>query len=163
MVTRSWQDRARSVSGESRPGWVGFGRRPGDPRWRLRHRGSPKYLDVPEVGFFRLRLVTGGPYVPALIYAPCPFAWEPEHPAEDLGWGVEPLRAPVGMQRWTMMALANEQEIDPLTVWQRGERIDARGYHQMVAAKRRAEHHAPHEPEANPRERIDLRRQPSLF
>jgi len=126
--------------------------RPPDPKYQNR---AHRQMDVPQPGFFRLRLVRGGPWIPALIYAPCPF--------DEDGWPVDPYRAPVGAQRWSLRALIGGRDDDPLRVWQYGQRCTAREYHKMVAAKTRAETYAPHEPEANPWHPIDLAHQPSLF
>jgi hypothetical protein len=62
-----------------------------------------------------------------------------------------------------LRAHINGAAADPLEVWQRGFTISAREYHLMIAAKERAERYLPHEPEANPRARIELSRLPSLF
>lgn len=134
-------------------------RLPVDPAWRLRQRYWRTH--VPQPGFYRTRLVRGGPWLPALIWAPCPFNWEDHHPPEDAGVATE--RRSHGLQVWTLYAHLNGRPVDPVEVWPRLDRITAREYHRMILAKARAQEYAPWEPEANPRHAVDLRRQPSLF
>jgi hypothetical protein len=131
-------------------------RLPADQSWRLR---GTRLADVPEPGFYRLKLVRGGPFVPARIYVPCPFEIEDE---SQLGWPVE-RRHCAGMQRWSLRATINDEDADPLDVWQRGNRISAIDYHKMIAVRDRAVAHEPYAPEANPRGKVNLARQPSLF
>lgn len=165
-------------------------RLPADQSWRLR-RG--KTLIEVHPGFFRMRLVRGGPWVPASIWVQCPMV-VPDMPAAlhvnatpcdrcQAGMGLphapqcpwsmvedpedwcrpHPHRRLAGTQPWTVYAEINGAPADPARVWERGYRIGARHYHHMTALRERAVAHAPHEPEANPHQAIDLRQQPSLF
>jgi hypothetical protein len=131
-------------------------RKPADPSWRLR---GARFLDVPEPGFYRTRMVRGGPWVPCLIWVDCPFELEDE---DNLCCPTE-RRLCAGKQLWSFRASINGTDADPLEVWQRGYRITPRQYHKMVLVRDRALQHARHEPEANPTRAVDLARQPSLF
>ena len=165
-------------------------RLPADPSWRLR---KGKYLNEVHPGFFRVRLVRGGPYVPASIWVRCPMVHpdlpaalhvnvepcgeclagmglphRPECPWSEIEWPEywcrpQEHRLLAGAQRWTCHAEVNGEPADPLFVWERGFTIGPRQYHRMVLLRERAIVYAPHEPEANPYKRVNLRQQPSLF
>lgn len=125
-----------------------------------RPRGSGRVAIAPEPGYFRLKLVRRGPWVPAIIWRPCPLilpdileatAPGPEQwccPAERS----RPLRARIG-----------EDEADPFEVWTRGSDIDAREYAMRLARRDWAVRFAPAQPEANPKQPADLAKLPSLF
>jgi hypothetical protein len=158
-----------------------------------RKPGTPRYMDVPQPGFYRLKLVKRGPWVPARIWVPCPIVF-PELPGEvvvvqegcgECGaqWGVPhsphcrasmvehpdnwglatPHRYLCGRQIWSLRAEVNGEPKDPLYVWQWGYEIGPRDYYRMAFLQKRAEIYEPYAPEANPRAAIDLRNQPSLF
>ena len=63
-----------------------------------------------------------------------------------------PLRARIG-----------HDEADPAQVWISGSSISAEEFHFLTALHAWAVAHAPHLPEANPRQKIDLGSMPSLF
>jgi hypothetical protein len=122
-----------------------------------RRRGM--FAGYPEPGFFRMKLVRGGPWVPALIWRPCPIVIP------------QPLETTPGPEDWCrpldrsrpLLARIGEREADPFDVWTYGRRIGAAEYHWRLALGKWAQTHAPLDPEANPRARVDLARQPSLF
>jgi hypothetical protein len=152
---------------------------------------NPRHLSEPQPGFFRLRMVRGGVHVPASIFAPCPMVW-PNLPPEPnvspdpcpfcrAGFGVphtvacfrsgvewphdwcQPMPRDAMPPNWLLLAEINGETADPLFVWERGQRVSCAQYRHMVAVRLYAQTHAPHQPEANPRTRLDLRQQPSLF
>jgi hypothetical protein len=138
-----------------------------------RFAGVPSYdrpsgirvLSEPEPGYFKLRQARRGPWVPAIIWRPCPLILpEPwrhggtmleETPGPE-DWGpterARPLRARIG-----------DRETSPFEVWQRGRMIDQAEYAWRLALFRWAIDHAPGQPEANPRKPVALDRLPSLF
>lgn len=118
---------------------------------------------LPQPGFFKLRLVRQGPWVPAIIWQPCPMI-EPEPleaTSDPADWchPTDPWRGP----RW-LRARIGDDEADPLEVWMRGKRITAAEYHHRVALAAWATVWKPDEaPEANPRAKVDLTKQAALF
>jgi hypothetical protein len=131
-----------------------------------------RILDCPEPGFFRLHLAKKGPWVPALIWLPCPMIipdpledWPP--PSE---WcrAIEftprqsrrELRCRIGGSPWP---LGDGRDADPMYVWERGYRIPAQEYYWRVALADWAVTQAPAQPEAHPKKAVDLAALPSLF
>jgi hypothetical protein len=134
-------------------------------------RRGGKVAHLPEPGYFRLKRIRGGPWIPALIWAPCPMVLaEPRGELVAIGenefteppeyWcrPADPWRGP----RW-LRATIGDDEVDPLDVWQWGSRITAAEYHHRMALREWAIRHAPQQPEALPRQRVNLTRQPSLL
>lgn len=111
-------------------------------------RGAPRVLGDPQPGFWMVRLVKGGPRVPAMI---CRQPHEPGNPFNPLD------RSPRSM----LHAEIDGQAADVDHVWgMRGEPIDEAEYRYQVDLGRWAKHHAPGHPRADPRSRIDLLRAP---
>jgi hypothetical protein len=140
----------RAAQATSYRAWLAAGGDPTQPG---------KVLDYPEPGFYRLRQARRGPWVPALIWRPCPMI---------IPIRFEETPAPEDWCRYTerprlLQATIADQAADPLEVWSRGERIGPREYHHRLALAEWAKTHAPGQPEANPRKRVDLTGQPSLF
>jgi hypothetical protein len=107
------------------------------------HR-APLIVDQPQEGYYRTRLVRGGPLVPVRIWF---------GPPNDPVTG-EPLdRSP----RW--QALVNGREHDAAAIWNwcAGNPITGAEYDYMLRVKDWAERHAPHEPEANPYQSVNPR------
>lgn len=108
----------------------------------------------PVAGFYRTKLVKGGPWVPVRIWYGPPL--DPET-------GEELDRSP----RW--QALVNGEEVDGpnevewVWVWCSNKGITEAEYRYMLAKKEHAEKFAPELPEASPREKIDLNKLPPLF
>jgi hypothetical protein len=108
-----------------------------------RRRGSSE----PEPGYFRLRLVKGGPWVPARI------TWcdhEPDNPENILDTGPY-LAATIGAR-----------DVDPYYIRERGTRIDEAEYRWRMDLWNWALAN-PGAPEATPDQPVDLRRKPALF
>jgi hypothetical protein len=116
----------------------------------------------PAPGFFRLKQVRKGPWTPALIWAECPMVIpEPlENTSDPADWccPTDPWRGP----RW-LRATIGDDEVDPLEVWARGQKITAQEYFWRLALRAWAVAEAPREPEAAPYQPVNLSRQPSLF
>jgi hypothetical protein len=107
----------------------------------------PRQLGRPEVGFWRLRLVKGGPLVAACIRW-CETDAEPDEPSNDMAGTRSPFLA----------AFINDQPVDMDRVWHyRGEPIDEATYRFMVADAAWAAVHAPADPAARPHERVNIR------
>lgn len=116
-------------------------------------------IDAPQIGFFRTRLVKGGPYVPARIHRPCHCTVNggdanTEHPWRDTCDRHPPLQG--------------EQDGKPISafaLWPRviGSEITEAEYRFMTADAEWCRAHAPQEPAANPGQRLDLRSQPPIF
>jgi hypothetical protein len=111
----------------------------------------------PEPGFFKLRLVKGGPFVGARIeYGPTrdPLTGEPLdrswHYAADINGFVDQNPRP-------------EPNDDVWKVWEFGQRIDEAEYRFLIADREWAAKHAPELPEATPRKPVDLRQIPIPF
>lgn len=135
-------------------------RRP-SPRTLQRLLATPRIAGYPEPGFFKLKLVRGGPWVPALIWRPCPMIIPEPLSIEDTpapeDWcrpteRSRPLRARVG-----------DRESDPGEVWISGLWITPREYYWRLKLQKWAVESAPAEPEAKPRQAVDLTRAPALF
>jgi hypothetical protein len=121
-------------------------------------RGT-RFTGWPEPGFFKMRLVRGGPWVAALIWRPCPMILP--QPSE-MTPALEDWCFPTERPR-LLRATISEDEASPNEVWERGSRISPREYQKLLDVHRYAVAYAPHEPEANPRRKVDLGRQPSIF
>lgn len=105
---------------------------------------APLIVDQPQEGFYRTRLVRGGPYVPVHIW------YGPPHDPET---GEVLDRS----HRW--QALRNGQECDAAEVWNwcAGNPITEAEYRHMLAVKTWATEHATTEPEANPYQAVNPR------
>lgn len=107
----------------------------------------PRQLGRPEVGFWRLRLVKGGPLVGACI------KWvrtdaEPDEPGNDM----------TGTRSPFLAAFINDQPVDIDRVWHsKGVPIDEAEYRFMCAEAAWATAYAPTEPAARPHERVNIR------
>lgn len=140
-------------------------RRPGRQPALPQPYRRPQLLNCPEPGFFKLRMVRGGVWVPALIWQPCPMVI-PEDPNEeavgempsDWCYPIDPYRGPRAL-----LARIGDAAVDPLEVWQRGRKITGEEYYWRRGLREWAIVKAPSQPEANPRQPVDLRRQPSMF
>ena len=115
-----------------------------------------RHAAYPEPGFFKLRLRRHGPWVPALIWRPCPLILpDPAIAPEDWCMPTErsrPLRSRIG-----------DAEADPLEVWERGRKIPAHEYIWRLELRDWAVQHDPRQPEARPQEPANLGQLPSLF
>ncbi len=106
-----------------------------------------RQLGRPEVGFWRLRLVKGGPLVAACIRW-VKTTYEPDEPSNQMAGTRSPFLA----------AFVNDQPVDIERVWHsKGEVIDEQTYHFMCADAAWAVTYAPNEPAARPAERVNIR------
>jgi len=104
-------------------------------------RGPTRIINDPQPGHWMVRLVRGGPYVPAKIER---INHEPGNPANKLDTG------PV------LLALIGGEPVDPLEIWhRRGRAIGAAEYAYQLEDYLWCRAHAPDEPKANPRTPID--------
>ena len=109
-----------------------------------------RVINKPEPGFFKMRLVKGGPWVPALIYRPCPIEFKPE------------------TFQWIDRVYHLKAEIDGMPtdvdrVWLSGQYIIAAEYLYLRADRAWVRQHAPHLPEATPERPIDISRMTPIF
>ena len=109
-----------------------------------------RIINRPEPGFFKMRLVKGGPWVPALVYRPCPLEMHPE------------------TFQWIDRVYHLEAEIDGMAanvdrIWTSGQRITAAEYLYMKADRVWVRQYAPHLPEARPEETMDINKLPPIF
>lgn len=110
--------------------------------------------DKPQEGYFRLRLVKGGPFVPASIYRPAP--WE----THEEWWGV--------LMRWTDRWPALQAEIfgedyDIDKVWESGVVIPKSEYDYLRDVHRWAVNNEQDHPLRYPRKPINLKDMESIF
>lgn len=106
----------------------------------------------PVPGWYRMRLVRHGPWVPARIGF--------EHPL-DFDTGTEDLSSAPVWHTFIDGKLVREPNADPaiagvFRVWMHGEPISETEYLYMVANADYARKHAPSEPQARPKEPIDF-------
>jgi hypothetical protein len=114
----------------------------------------------PEPGYFKLRLIRRGAWVPAIIWRPCPLILP--DPLEETAPGPEDWCFPTARPR-PLRARIGEDEVDPLEVWGRGPAIGVQEYRFLLARRQWVVDHAPEEPEANPKLPANLAKLPSLF
>lgn len=126
----------------------------------LQRRLTPRRIaGHPEPGFFKLRVAKKGPWVPALIWRPCPMVIP------------EPLEATPDPEEWCrpterprpLRATIGTRDADPQEVWTSGRWITPREYHWRLGLGKWAAEEAPSEPEAKPYQPVDLTRSPALF
>lgn len=100
-------------------------------------------IGTPAPGFFRMRQVTGGVWVAALIYRPCPIEFEPEtFQAVDRHYHLE--------------AEINSKPADFNRVWTSGRRVDMAKYLFLKDDRAWAREYAPHLPEAMPHKPVNV-------
>lgn len=107
----------------------------------------------PACGFFRLRLVAGGPWVPARISRPCHCtvlggAGQVEHPWTDACDRFPPLLAEIAGREPATDAATVER------VWT-GQPVEEAEWRRLVAVAGWARDFAPDAPEATPERAID--------
>lgn len=107
-------------------------------------------VGVPTAGLYRMKLVRGGVFVPVKIEF---------RPSRDPETG-EPLDRSPG---WHALLGDEEVPIERVWPWCAGEPITQAEYDWRVALKQWAVKHAPAEPEANPKQAVNLRQMPPLF
>ena len=126
--------------------------------WRI---AMPRFIAYPEPGFFKLRLVKGGPWVPAVLFLPCP--WVPPLGAQEVELGApgpDEWCRPIERSR-QLLALIGNRPGDVDKVWTWGERIGANEYAwRMKLADWATSAGAP---EATPRQPVRLGKIESIF
>lgn len=107
--------------------------------------------DAPRPGWWMVRMVRGGPEIPAAIVV-VQTTHEPGDP-ENV------------MDRSPMLVgyLAGEQVSPARIPWQYGRQIDRAEYEHQVSLLRWAQDHEPDHPIAQPSARVDWRRAPMPF
>ena len=121
---------------------------------------APKrFVGYPEPGYFRLRLVRKGPWVPAIIWRPCPLIL-PD--ILDATPALEQWCEPTERSRPLRAKLA-DQDHSPFDVWERGVPIDLAEYLWRLALRDWAIEQRTPQPEQRPKRPADLTRTPSLF
>ncbi len=109
-----------------------------------------RIINRPEPGFFKMRLVKNGPWVPALIYRPCPIELNPEtFQAVDRVYHLE--------------AAIDNMPVNVDRIWLSGRRITAAEYLYLRADRAWVRQYRPDLPEANPMQSVDLNAQPPIF
>jgi hypothetical protein len=133
----------------------------------MKFAGLPSYdrpkglrTSDPEPGYFKLRFVRRGPWVPAIIWRPCPLILP--DPLEATAPGPEQWCCPAERSR-ALRARIGDREASPDEVWERGREIPEHEYIWRLAVRDWAMAYQPTQPEANPRKAVDLSAQPSLF
>lgn len=107
-------------------------------------------INRPEPGFIRLKMIRGGPWVPAIIWRPCPLELSPEtFQAVD--------------RHYHLVAEIDGKPADVDRVWTSGERITIAEYLFLRADRAWVREYAPHLPEARPEEAIDINKLPAIF
>lgn len=108
--------------------------------------------DEPEIGFYKTRLIKGGPWVPVRIFMGV--TPDPNFPDNKMD------RSPV-----VQASIGGERHGDPyhLWIWCCGNPIKEPEYNWRMADKEWCGKHAPNEPAANPRQRIDVRNTKPVF
>lgn len=118
--------------------------------------GEGDRIDRPQPGHFKTRLVKRGPWVPALIYRPCPMV------PPEIDIGPEDWCQP--MDRYSPLeAMINGTPASVDRVWLGGPVIDAAEYAYLIADATWEVEHQPDGPKANPTVAMDLSRAPVLF
>jgi hypothetical protein len=108
-------------------------------------------LDRPEPSYFALRLAPHTPWVPAVIFSPCPFVWPdetdwPYHP-DDWGYPCDRQPYPIAVKIGEMI---HWKSALVLGVWQRGEPIKREAYEFLMARREWCRKYAPASAEAAP-------------
>lgn len=102
----------------------------------------------PEPGFFRVRLVKGGPLLAARIFLPCPIDPEFGHPMD---------------RSRHLAAEIDGKDANVDRVWTTGERIGAAEFQYLSDDAAWCRDYAPAEPRANPKSAVDVRKTQPVF
>jgi hypothetical protein len=109
--------------------------------------------------YYRARLVGAGPYVGVMVWRGLPFV-DGEEVDRSPRW-----QALVGTEKTARAILMGDElpiEVDGVTL-RNLERISEQDYQYLVAHADWAKQHAPSMPDASPRQKVDLKRMPSIF
>lgn len=117
-----------------------------------------RFVGQPTVGFYRLRLVKGGPFVGArILYGPTP---DPDDADNVMD------RSPLwrGEVDGALEPNPSPQPTDAVwRIYERGERIDEATFRFLLAEADWCRSHRPDEPIADPRRPIDMMKTPTPF
>lgn len=116
-----------------------------------RHMQAVRRVDMPEPGFFKIRLVKGGVWVAARItYSP---TLDPETDApldRSWHWGAE-------INGQECSDLAPTPGANVMRIWTYGDRITKDEFDYLLADQEHARLYRPHAPEATPNKAVNLR------
>lgn len=121
-------------------------------------------LSNPQPGYYKTRLVKGGPWVPAVIYRRCPFVL----PSDELdGRPAAPDEWFIAMDRpWVtaLQARVCDWSVDPFElITRRLEPIDLPTYQYLLELRAWALRQDNPPPEATPTQRVNLSAMTALF
>ena len=105
-------------------------------------------ISRPEPGFFKLKMVRGGAFVPCRIFLPCPIDPEFGHPTD---------------RSRHLAAEIDGADVNVDRVWTSGERIGAAEFQFLSDDAAWCRDHAPAEPRANPKSAVDVRKTQPVF
>jgi hypothetical protein len=111
---------------------------------------TPHHVDTPTAGHYKMRMVRNGPFVPVRIW------FGPPH---DPDTGEEMDRS----HRWQAEIGGKEAAIERTWPWCAKNPIAEADYRYMRGVQQWATEHAPHEPEAAPREAVNINALKPLF
>lgn len=118
---------------------------------------APRQRGQAQPGFFKMRLVKGGPWVPARIHRPCHCTINGGLINAAHAWRDTCDRFP------RLVAEIAGEDADLWRVWENGRPIPQAEYDHLMRVRSWAETYAPGAPEANPRQAVDLGAMPPLF
>lgn len=118
---------------------------------------APRAIANPQPGFFQLRLVKLGPFVPARIARTCVCTVNGGDAQAEHDWRPTCDRFP------PLEATINGEPADLYRVWLGGRAITKAEFDFLTADTAHARQFRPDSPRANPRTPIDLNRLPPLF
>lgn len=107
---------------------------------------APRAINQPEPGYFLMRLIKGGPHVPAQICRNDSGVWWAVVNGQGHAAHTDPALAPL-----------------VFTIWHSGQEIDRATYEHRLKLKEWAEKHHPDHPAAKPREKIDRLKTPIIL
>ncbi len=115
-----------------------------------------RVIDKPQPGYYRVRMVRKGPWVPALIYLPCPCV-PVEHDIHPDEW-LRPLD-----RSCFLAAEIDGADAEVERVWIGGRPIPLTEWQYLTDSAAWDRENAPDSPAANPRHSINLAALPPAF
>lgn len=115
-----------------------------------------RVINQPQPGYFKMRLVRKGPFVPAIIYMPCPCVPQ--------GFAIAPCQwlEPTERSRFLIAEIdGGDAEVE--RVWIGGHPIDLPEWQYLTDAAAWDRDNAPYAPATNPRRSINLNEMPPAF
>ncbi len=111
-----------------------------------------RLTNTPRPGYFKLKLVRDGPWVPAVIFYPCPHS-TPEEQADPDHWCGEI------KDHTELVAVADGRRVKVDRVWLFAEFCEFKEYRYLMELRGWAKKHSP--AEADARRPVDIRRMPA--